>query len=50
MYLWLYLVFFNMLWVWLPAWILYEAYQGLNGAIEGSWEKRALVEPSRKKK
>lgn len=32
MYLWLYLFFFNMLWVWIPFWILYECYQNLFGA------------------
>ncbi|KAK3676262.1 hypothetical protein LTR78_004012 [Recurvomyces mirabilis] len=26
MYLWVYLFFFNTLWVWLPLWILWEAY------------------------
>lgn len=26
MYTWLYLFFFNTLWVWIPLWILYEAY------------------------
>ena len=25
-YLWLYLFFFNTVWVWIPLWILYEAY------------------------
>ena len=27
MYTWVYLFFFNTLWVWIPLWILYEAYQ-----------------------
>lgn len=26
MFLWIYLFFFNTLWVWFPMWILYEAY------------------------
>ncbi|KAL7274663.1 hypothetical protein RUND412_002426 [Rhizina undulata] len=26
MYLWIYLFFFNTLWVWIPLWLLYEAY------------------------
>ncbi|KAI4163639.1 MAG: hypothetical protein LQ342_002673 [Letrouitia transgressa] len=26
MYKWVYLFFFNMLWVWFPSWVLYEAY------------------------
>lgn len=32
-YLWLYLVFFNMLWVFIPAWILFEAYRELSSAF-----------------
>ncbi len=32
MYLWLYLFFFNTLWVWIPLWILYEGYGVLTGA------------------
>jgi hypothetical protein len=28
----LYLTFFNMLWVFIPFWILYEAYGSLTGA------------------
>jgi len=30
MYLWVYLFFFNTLWVWIPLWILWEAYQRVN--------------------
>ncbi|KAI9871882.1 MAG: hypothetical protein M1830_002342, partial [Pleopsidium flavum] len=33
MYLWVYLVFFNTLWVWFPLWVLYEAYRNINGAF-----------------
>jgi len=33
MYLWVYLFFFNMLWVWLPAWILYESYNNITLAF-----------------
>jgi hypothetical protein len=49
MYLWLYLVFFNMLWVFIPFWILWEAYQRItnnaalipDGGREGqSFKKR----------
>ncbi|KIW00688.1 uncharacterized protein PV09_07872 [Verruconis gallopava] len=32
MYLWVYLVFFNMLWVVIPFWILYETYRSMTGA------------------
>ena len=32
-YLWLYLFFFNTIWVFIPAWILYEGYQQLSDAF-----------------
>lgn len=34
MYLWVYLVFFNMLWVFFPLWVLYEAYGNIQLAFE----------------
>jgi hypothetical protein len=34
MYTWLYLVFFNMLWVFIPFWILYEGYQNITASSE----------------
>ncbi|KAF2481675.1 emopamil binding protein [Neohortaea acidophila] len=41
MYLWLYLFFFNMLWVVLPGWIMYEGYQQFNPAAKrGDHKKR----------
>ena len=33
LYLWVYLFFFNTLWVWFPLWILYEAYGNINMAF-----------------
>ena len=33
MYLWVYLVFFNMLWVWFPFWVLLEAYNNISVAF-----------------
>lgn len=33
MYLWVYLFFFNMLWVWFPFWVLYEAYNNISLAF-----------------
>lgn len=33
MFLWVYLFFFNTLWVWIPLWILWEAYSVLNVAF-----------------
>ena len=49
MYLWVYLVFFNMLWVFFPAWVLYEAYGNIQlafsraggGVNTGMTKKRA---------
>lgn len=35
MYLWIYLFFFNTLWVWIPIWILYEAHNNIKAAFEG---------------
>jgi len=34
MYLWLYLFFFNALWVWIPLWLLWEAYYQFLPALE----------------
>ncbi|KAF2795603.1 Emopamil-binding protein [Melanomma pulvis-pyrius CBS 109.77] len=33
MYLWVYLTFFNMLWVFFPLWILWEAYRAMSSAM-----------------
>jgi hypothetical protein len=35
-FLWLYLVFFNMLWVFVPFWVLVEAYKELKAAFVGA--------------
>lgn len=43
-YLWLYLVFFNILWVFLPLWILYAGYKEISAAFA------ATVAFSRKQK
>jgi hypothetical protein len=32
-YLWLYLVFFNMLWVFVPMWVLYVAYKNISNVF-----------------
>jgi hypothetical protein len=34
MFTWLYLFFFNTLWVWIPLWILYDAYGTVTGAVD----------------
>ncbi|KZF21680.1 Emopamil-binding protein [Xylona heveae TC161] len=36
MYKWVYLFFFNTLWVWIPLWVLYEAYRNIQGAFTSS--------------
>ncbi|OMP83528.1 Emopamil-binding protein-like [Diplodia seriata] len=33
MFKWVYLFFFNTLWVWLPLWIMYEAYKGITSSL-----------------
>jgi len=37
---WVYLFFFNTLWVWIPLWILYEAYGAITGALAAQAEKQ----------
>lgn len=41
-YLWLYLVFFNVLWVFIPAWILYAGYHELGSAFVRGASKQHL--------
>lgn len=36
MHLWIYLFFFNTLWVWIPLWILYEAHKSISAAFGGT--------------
>ncbi|EXJ95394.1 hypothetical protein A1O1_00515 [Capronia coronata CBS 617.96] len=40
-YLWLYLVFFNMLWVFIPLWILFVAYQEISGTFSLAYAQKA---------
>lgn len=35
MFTWLYLFFFNTLWVWIPLWILYDSYKTVVNAVNG---------------
>ena len=44
MYLWVYLVFFNMLWVFFPFWILYETYCSMTDAAPVNEAFEALKE------
>lgn len=48
MYLWLYLTFFNGLWVAFPAWILYEAYGLFSGALGSAGKTTVTVEQTSK--
>lgn len=45
-YLWLYLFFFNVLWVFIPAWVLREVY----GEVVAAYRKVAAMDISEKKK
>lgn len=46
MFTWLYLFFFNTLWVWVPFWIIWDAYGIIVGAVDsqakGTGVKKAL--------
>lgn len=46
MYTWVYLFFFNMLWVWVPGWLCWVAYgeivKGLRVKVEGEVGKKGL--------
>ncbi|KAK6433261.1 hypothetical protein LTR95_010560 [Oleoguttula sp. CCFEE 5521] len=33
MYTWVYLFFFNTIWVWIPLWVLYDAYETITAAL-----------------
>lgn len=40
MYTWVYLFFFNTLWVWIPLWILYEGYAATTQKTAGTQRKK----------
>ena len=42
MYTWVYLFFFNTLWVWFPLWVLVEAYANINMSFQSSSRNAAL--------
>jgi hypothetical protein len=48
MYMWMYLFFFNMLWVVIPFWVLYEAYGDVSEAM--GYRKPSTTEAQKKKK
>ena len=39
MFTWLYLFFFNTLWVWIPLWILYDSYGTIVEAVNAKSKK-----------
>ncbi|KAI9158698.1 Emopamil-binding protein-like [Paramyrothecium foliicola] len=41
MYLWVYLVFFNMLWVFIPLWVIWYSVQDISGALHEHDNKTA---------
>ncbi|KAH0388078.1 hypothetical protein KCU89_g16917, partial [Aureobasidium melanogenum] len=40
MYKWVYLFFFNTLWVWIPLWILYQGYGVITSALNTTTPKQ----------
>ncbi len=50
MYLWVYLVFFNMIWVFLPAYAIYVAVGDITGAFAARDAKEASAAKSKKSK
>ncbi|KAI9726630.1 MAG: hypothetical protein M1828_000997 [Chrysothrix sp. TS-e1954] len=50
MLLWLYLLFFNVLWVFIPGWVLWEAWGAVGGAFVGEKSVRTEKAVTRSKK
>ena len=48
MLLWVYLVFFNTLWVWIPIWVLWEAYSNFGTAFQAQEVEFGVGRESRK--
>lgn len=42
MYLWLYLFFFNTLWVWIPLWIIWYSVKDISNALTVRQGKKNL--------
>lgn len=42
MYLWVYLVFFNTIWVWIPLYAIYWAVKDISGALNERKAKKNL--------
>lgn len=42
MYLWVYLIFFNTIWVWIPLYAIYWAVKDISGALNERKVKKNL--------
>lgn len=42
MYLWVYLVFFNTLWVWIPLWVIWHSVRDISTALNERQVKKNL--------
>lgn len=42
MYLWVYLVFFNTLWVWIPLWVIWYSAKDISNALSVRQSKKSL--------
>jgi len=42
MFTWLYLFFFNTIWVWVPLWILYDTYKSITGRVDGQVKQNGV--------
>lgn len=42
MYLWVYLVFFNTLWVWIPLWVIWYSVRDISTALNERQVKKNL--------
>jgi hypothetical protein len=42
MFTWLYLFFFNTIWVWIPLWILYDCYHTITSCVNGRSQQNGV--------
>lgn len=42
MFTWLYLFFFNTIWVWIPLWILYDCYHTITSGVNGRSQQNGV--------
>jgi len=43
---WLYLFFFNTIWVWVPLWILYDCYRTITRGVDGRSQQNGVKKHS----